>query len=311
MKKVIKISVRFIGVIILVVILLRTDWRALSTVFSDINFIKLIPVYLLIIPKGILVTYRWHLLLKKISIKRTYWDNIKLYYSSILIGFITPGRVGELYSVIRFSKKGYSKIKGAFSVFLPRFFDISFIFLLSIFSFNFLFRYTDVNKNAITKITWAGLLIIFFIYLVIFVFKNNFVGIVEKILKKVFRTDIDKSKILENVQKLDLNLFINLGLLTIIFWLLHFFQIYLLGKVLGIDIGYMIMVLVLAIVTLSAALPITIIGLGTREFAMINCLMVFGVAREVSLALSLLIYTFFIFDGLISTFLWHLEHKHD
>lgn len=68
---------------------------------------------------------------------------------------------------------------------------------------------------------------------------------------------------------------------------------------------------IFSLVSLAAALPITFVGLGTREYVMINLLMLFGVEREKALAISLITYLFLVVNLVVSSFFWTLEHKKD
>ena len=50
MHKKLKILTKFIGVIILAMILYKTNWQELGEVFANIDFFKLAAIYLLLIP---------------------------------------------------------------------------------------------------------------------------------------------------------------------------------------------------------------------------------------------------------------------
>ncbi len=310
-KKKLKSLIKYTGLVILGIILVKTNWGELVKVIININFIKIIPIYLLIIPKDIFISCRWHLLLNNLSIRRNYWENVKLYFSGFLLGTVTPGRIGEFYRLFKLSKEGHSKTKSAFAILLDRIFDISLILILSIFSVYFIIDFKGFNTSIVKLVLWLGILIILIFYLSVFVLKEYTAKKFQLILKKIFHFDINRNTIIKNVKKLDFRLFINLSLLTTGFWMIHFFQLYFIGKAMGIQVSFTNMVFVLSLVSLAAMLPITISGLGTRELAMISLLLLFGVTKETSLALSLMTYSILIVNLLISTVLWILEHQKD
>lgn len=313
MKNKAKKYAKYIGIVILAVILLRTDWRSLKQVVLKIDLGKLFLLYLVLIPKGMLMVYRWHRLLKKLSVSRSYWGNMKLYFSGFLLGGATPGKVGEFYRVVRLSAEGVPKGKGVFAVFLDRFFDISFVSILGVFGFYRLLYKTEFNSQIIESGFWVVLAVIAVIYSAIFIFKHKFTGLIVNFLKKLkFWEDKKmqvKEKVEEGLKNLNFSLFAEMASITLAFWLLHFLQLTLLGRLLGIVLPWPIMFMALAIVSIAAALPITVIGLGTREFAMIGVLGLLGVARENSLALSLMTYTFFLINIAFAALMWHLEHR--
>ncbi len=309
MKKILKISTKFIGLVIFVIILYKTNWEEIGLIFTGINFVKLIPIYLLVIPGCLLMSYRWHFLLKKVSIRRTFFNNMKLLYSGILMGVITPGRIGELYPVFRLNKEGYSKAKGIFVIILGRLFDIGMLVISSIISVYFVVALKNSDAIIIKLVLWAGLLIILLFFCGIFTCGDYIAEKSRVFLKKIFKLGIDREKILNNIKKLDFSLFIKSGLVTVSIWSIYFFQLYLFGNSIGIEISFLSMFFILALVSLAASLPITFVGLGTREFAMINLLMVFEIAREKALAVSLMSYSIMMANLLIAAILWGLEYK--
>lgn len=309
MKQLYKKTIRFIGLLIFCIVLYKTDWNKFVEVFSTISAYKFLPIYLLIIPRDIIAIYRWHILLKRSMIFRKFTDNIQLYYSGFLMGLITPGRVGELYRTIKLHKEGHSRIKTTFLIFLLRFFDITLIFLISILSLPLFLKYPQLNVHLVKNFVIIGLLILTAFYVPVFLLKRQFSWLIFNISKYLFKNEITRDEIMDNLSIFNFKLFSETAILTFLFWSIHFFHIYLFATILEIGIPFVIMFLILAIVTLAAALPITMFGLGTREFALINILMLFGIAKEKSLALSLMIYTSMIITALISTIFWNMEHK--
>jgi uncharacterized protein (TIRG00374 family) len=311
LSKILKSLTKFLGVFIFGFILFRTNWGKFKSLFEGIGLAELIPIYLLLIPTNFIACLRWHYLLEKVSIKRSFFQNTKLYFTGILMGIITPGRVGELYPVIRLGREGHSKAKSGFMVVLSRLFDFGFLLILAIIAvYNFLDLRIS-NSGTIKLILWLILAFLFVFMIVIFVSKQFMSEKIALITRKIFKIDIDKDSVDDFMNKIDIRLFFNSGLLTISFWVLYFFQLYLFIRMLGVQIPFISMLLILALVSLAAALPITLVGLGTREFAMINLLALFSVGREKALAVSLMSYTFMLVSILAATVFWIIEHRKD
>ncbi len=311
MKKVLTIGVRFVGIIIFGIILYKTDWKEFVRIYSEVDFIEIIPIYLLLIPSYLIIVYRWHYLLSKVSIKRTYFANVTLLFSGVLMGMITPGRIGELYPLVKLHREGHSKVKGAFTIILPRLFDVSFLLIISVFSIYLVATLKDVESRVIKLVLGV---VLGFLCLAVAAFFRHREYVAEKsvlLMKKIFNLEFNKGNMLKYMEKLNINLFVNLGLLTAVFWTLYFFQLYLFGCLLDFNISFIKLYLIFALVFLAAALPISFSGIGTREFAMINLLSIVGITREKALALSLMIYSFMLINLFVASVLWGLEHRTD
>jgi len=305
-----KNSVRYLGIIIFLIVLYKTDWSSFLEAVSEINLIILFPIILLFIPKNIAIAYRWHLFLKKIGINRSFWANIKVFFSGVLVGTVTPGRFGELYGVVRLKKDGHSGVKAAFSIFFSRFIDISVVLIMSIFAVYLFVKVKGVNPLYVKILLWVGFAIVILFFTGIIYFKDFIAGIAEKIMKKFLKKNIEKDKISLHLENINFSLLTKLVLLTLVFWLIHYFQLYIIARDIGINITFVRIVFVFFLVSMVASIPVTVIGLGTRELAMINFLALFGVAREKSLALSLMTYGIMLLNMTFWTFSWVMEHKH-
>ncbi len=311
MKKIFKIATKFIGIIIFVIILYKTDWQKFRMVFAAVDPVRLSLIYTLMIPTMLLMSYRWHYALSKLSINRTFFANITLLFSGMLMGFITPGRVGEFYPLFRLHKEGHSKAKGAFIIILVRLFDFVFLLISGIFAVYFIISLKNSDARMLKIILWLVLFAVILVFLGIFVYRDYFADKAGFFMKKIFKLEIEKENILASMKKLNGKTFVYLIIITASFWILYFFQLYLFGSVLGVEISFYKMFFVLTLVSLAAALPITMVGLGTREFAMINLLAIFSVAKEKALAVSLMSYSFMIISMFIATILWSAEHRKD
>lgn len=98
----------------------------------------------------------------------------------------------------------------------------------------------------------------------------------------------------------DARQFVALGVLaSAIYQLLVTLVYYVGGRVLGIQVGFGDYVWIVALVTLSQILPITIAGLGVREGLFVFLLGQYGVSASTAVALSLIIFSVTLLFGLL------------
>ncbi len=162
----------------------------------------------------------------------------------------------------------------------------------------------------INNLYFIGAVILLLIILFM-LFKKYIVRFIIYLLNKIFKITIQRKVIIETLSIFKFKIILWLTLSTIVFWGLHFLQIFFIARILGITLNYLTMFFILSLVTVIAALPITIVGIGTREFALINILAAYGVSREESLALSLMIYTILLLNVVFASVIWQIEHKKD
>ncbi len=93
---------------------------------------------------------------------------------------------------------------------------------------------------------------------------------------------------------------------SIIFWLGHFFQIYLFAISANIDIAYVQILFYLPLVIIITLIPITIGGYGSREVSLLFFLNDFSNAENIVLA-SLLISLRYLVPGIIGSFLFSIS----
>ena len=91
--------IKYFGLVILIIILSKIDLVLLKDTIFNINLYPLIVVMVLHIPHLFTKSYRWNLLLKQQNINYSPVQSFLIYMSSLYIGLITPGRIGEFVKV--------------------------------------------------------------------------------------------------------------------------------------------------------------------------------------------------------------------
>ena len=82
---------------LLLFMLVRTiSLENIRNALNHANFLFIALAGVLLIPNFMVQGWKWHYLLKMGMPKATYWDALRSVLSGFALGFITPGRVGEL-----------------------------------------------------------------------------------------------------------------------------------------------------------------------------------------------------------------------
>ena len=90
-----------------------------------VNTSLIILALIINIPHLFIKSFRWNFLLKQQKIFINPIETFMAYLSSLYIGYITPGRLGEFVKVIYLkSNRGISLSKGFSSVLIDRIFDL-------------------------------------------------------------------------------------------------------------------------------------------------------------------------------------------
>ena len=124
--------IKYFGLIILFFILLKIDLILIKDEILKTNKAFLFFAMTLNIPHLFIKSCRWNILLKQQAINYSFVQSFLVYISSLYVGFITPGRVGEFMKVLYLkSDKGISISKGFSSVLADRLFDMYLLIILS------------------------------------------------------------------------------------------------------------------------------------------------------------------------------------
>lgn len=299
---------RLIGIFILIVILSKIDREKTLLQFSKLNFFIFTLVSLLTLPGVFIKACRWRMLLKIQKIDYTSYDSFVSYLGGIFAGIITPGRVGEATRALYLKKdKGVSYTEGLASIFVDRLFDLYLLFLLGGIGILFFFRPGDL-KSAFLILS----LFLFLAITMIFFLNKN---IAEKIAKAGYNSmasGFDNNLFagrfrifFDEVKKITAHQIVMPFFLTVCAYALYFYQCFLLARLASIKINFLEVVSFVSISTIASLLPITILGLGTREACIIYLFSLIGINSENAMVFSFLLFmSFYVVSGLLAFCGW-------
>ena len=303
--------IRYLGVLFLILILTNIDVKLSLKYLSNINPFLCLLVLVLNVPQFFIKSLRWNQLLKQQKVIYSALDSFNIYISSIFIGFITPGRLGEFIKAVYLkSDKGVSLSKGMSSVLVDRLFDLYLLIILGLIG---IWKFDILGKLSNTSLF---LLIIFVLFPLIILNKQLMGKLIGLIYKFVIKKKAQlRDKIEERFEDFynGINQLINLelifsALLTCLSYLVFFIQCYLIAIAMGISINFITITLFMVISNLISFIPISISGLGTRDATLIYLFSLINLTPELAVSYAFLVFiTFFVCGGLMGAVAWWLR----
>ena len=311
MTRIVRKYIRYLGILFLILILIKIDVKLLLKYLSNINPFLCLLVLVLNVPQFFIKSLRWNQLLKQQKIIYPAFDTFQIYISSIFIGFITPGRLGEFIKAVYLkSNKGVSLSKGMSSVLIDRLFDLYLLIILGLIG---IWKFDILGKLSNTSL----LLLIIFISFPLLILNRQLTG---KLISLIYKSFIKKKaqlrdKIEERFEDFynGINQLITFKLiysafLTCLSYSVFFIQCYLIAIAMGISINFITITLFMAISNLISFIPISISGLGTRDATLIYLFSLINLNAELAVSYAFLVFiTFFVCGGLMGAVAWFLK----
>lgn len=281
-----------IGISLFIYLVFKIGLKNIVLSLSKANLYYMIAAFLFIIPIVFFQALKWYVIIKKQNICLSFFEAIKIQFICLFYGFVTPARIGTFIKINYLQKITHNFGKSASSVVIERLFDMIAVLIFA--TLGSLVFIENIAKGLFSNIAiWMLSLLIFFVIFSFFLVSKNvgkktFKFLYEKLLpnnlKEKTRHGFDS--FYDSIPK---KRFLLLPfLLTIITWFLIYTPNFFIAKSLNINIPYLTFILLLAIATIIAELPITISGLGVREAALITMLKFFNVEPSRVMSLSIL-----------------------
>ena len=260
---------------LLSVLLIKINPKNIFSVLINTN-ISLLFASLFLIPILYLIrSLKWNILLKHIGVKRNFPLVMKVVLIGTFYGMITPGRSGEL---MRSFYIGDKKSKTVPTVILEKLIDIFTLIILSILAILVFFS----NLTALyIVLTIAVLLII----VVAIITNRKIVGSFAKMLNISAESYDNYLDVMRDIGR-DKRCMSKIFALTLCYYAVSFIPAALVLKALNPGIN-MLLVFSLPIIILLGNVPITISGLGLREFVAVLCFKTLGDASSLGFSFSI------------------------
>jgi uncharacterized protein (TIRG00374 family) len=288
--------IKLLGMILLVVILLRTDIPALldSVKRADSRFLA--AALLLGLGSVVVKSFRWWFLTICDGQRYRFSAAVRHYFSSSFTGLVTPGRLGEFTRVYYVKRDlDYPIGRAAATVVVDRLFDLYLLLIVgvtAIFHFGFA---TSIRPSLLS------LLISLLLIPLIFVhpragrwFSRRTASILSRsrigaALRNESDSFFDAMRVL-----LSWRLLVGVGS-TVLSYSMILGGGYLMTVSLGVSIGLADAALLLGLSSLVSLLPISILGVGTRDTVFILGFMSLGLPESQALAYSAMVLILYFF----------------
>lgn len=304
---------RLIGIVILLIIFTRVDFQKIMIYLSKLDLRSLILVNLLILPGLFLKAYRWRYLLKLQGVDYSVLDSFMSYLGGVGAGIITPGRIGEAVKAVYLKEEiGLPLSEGLASVFLDRLFDL---YILTLLGYLGLWYFLDIKNVQFGLFIFLSIFV--FIPLFLLLNKSLLLEKISKVIYKLIISGLDKSlfegqvKDFSRALKKIITQRIYLPFVfTILAYIIYFWQSYLLSRLAFINISYIAVIFFVSIASLVSMVPITILGIGTREAALIYLFSLVGLNVESAVIYSfLLFFSFYVVTGVLACIGWFIKGR--
>lgn len=295
-----------IGLLIFLYILFyKIDLTEVSKILIQANLFYIGLAALLVLLMILVQPIRWNYLKKAQNINYPLKDSFFIYNIGFFLSTITPGRVGDLVKVFYLKNDGYSTGKSLVSIILDRLADIVFLLFLGYLSIFFFFK--DLRKDLLL-FTFLGLIILALI--IISQRNGNFKKLIDKILGFIIPSKYKKSwhlncqDFIDDFKGYNLKNYLVISLITVVSWFFYYSSMFFLAKSIGLEVPFIFFVLSVTLATLATLMPVSILGLGTRDAVLLLLFSSLGINPEITISFSTLYLLMLLMANFIGFLSW-------
>lgn len=299
-----------IGILLFFCLIISIDVSRLGGIICSIRVPFLLLGLSLTVVEVVLKAYKLKILMshfRGFSLR----DSLIVVMIGLSMGNVSPAKVGDFIKVAIMQKRSrISLVACIATVIMERLMDLIALFGSASAGIIYMFLFL-VNKEEKTLIYFFILLGAGTASLIILMNRNIVLWFVRNILSKLLPVKAGEGMLCSCEQLYDLirEIFKNKPLLivTIILSIIWIFAMsvrsYFFSIAIGLNISLLAIVVITPIVTAVECIPITILGVGTRDYLIVLCLSFLGINKEESLVLSSLILTFAIIPQITAGFI--------
>lgn len=287
--------VRLIGVAIFLVLLARLDISQLQQILGRTDALGVTLAIALVIPFFALKSWRWQILLQRAGIDISLGQSLWLYFVGLFAGYATPGQVGEAVKAVYLARSGYAVGPALATIALDRILDMLLLVGLAVPGVLLVGETLGMDRS-LTLVALALALVALMIGLWIITSPARLKPLARLLASLPLRTRklsaIFETR--EGVRSLEFGAVArswSLWLLTMAAYVVHYVRFYIL--LLALHVGAappaLAFVATLALVSVVALIPVTVMGVGTRDGVLVLAAGGLGISYEEAVGFSLLI----------------------
>jgi uncharacterized protein (TIRG00374 family) len=285
---------RFFGLALFIYILSKINFSQLISEFSQVDIFYYFIALLLLVPAFSLRILKWRALIRTGETDIPIATLGSVLAKGVFLGFITPGKLGEFWQAKYLNEKsGLPLGNGFFAVIMDRITDVIVIIVvgtIAIFSLSFF-----DNKTRMLGLLLFGFLLLALITIYFLIKRDYFKKTSGYILKFFLPASLKEKaglfwdEFLESFQALDRKLLIKILIYGFLYYLVTVLIYYSVALSLGMQVPFWFLFFVIWLVWVILSIPITFMGLGTRESSYILLFSILGIGPSQAVAFSLLI----------------------
>ena len=288
----------------------KVDFHKTQEIIFQTNLFYYLASVFLSLTVFIIRSLRWREILKIQSINLSIRDSFSIYLIGIFFGVITPGKIGEIVKIHYLKKKGFPIKESIISTIFDRLFDVLFLFIVAFFGiiyFSNLFSVKHLNVLSLMLFLLLSLILTIISRSLIYQIIKKFTSILELGYQEKLAIGFHKlDKSISRYNSIHMLKYIIYTLSSFLFYIL---QIKLLAASIGIKLNYTLTTAISGALSAITLIPITIMGVGTRDILLITIFENIGGNPESAIALSTLILSIWTISLLIGFYIWIKEEK--
>lgn len=295
---------RLVGPVVLVLILLMIDRQALLEALAGTRLELAVLAVFTATPAIAVRTVRWRALLASDLERARFHHLFGAYAYAMFLGTVTPGRLGEFVKVRYLTDRGVAPGAAFANVLVDRMFDVAMLLLCG--GLGIWWWALPADLRALPAVAAAGAVLLVLGGVALFALRTlaerGGSGVVGKLAAFA-------EQVLAALRRLSLARVALASALTVASWSLNFLATWLLSESLGLGLGYFTVGGLSAVASIVTLVPVTMLGAGTRDAALIVLLARFGIGEGPAVALSTLFLGMTIAVGMLAGLLGMLRDR--
>lgn len=256
-----------VSVSLIVFLYRKTPLEQIGSLLSHIDVRYLLPIVLLLFLNTIISARKWQIFLKADNLDLSLWDLTVSYMSGTFCNLFLPSNIGgDSYRIYDIARQSRQTARSAASVFADRLSGFIALVILSFISSLFI----AAAFGSIRLLVIPSLLLFLFFLIVFALVKQEPVNkmleisgvtrfaVVERLVAKLFSSF--------SSYRNEKGVIVKVMLLSFLFQFSVITVVYLMARALGVELPFYYFSAFVPIITLMEALPISIYGIGVRDY---------------------------------------------
>ena len=279
---------RLIGIGIFILILLRLDLELVWQTLLEIDLTWLVLSLVFQFLAMIAATIRWQLLMQRLGIRIRFWFATVYQLIGTAAALVTPGQLGEFVKVLYLRRDGHPLPESLRSLIVDRLYDLLTLLLFGFIAIAILF---GLSMQVALALTLGVAVVLVAGFLLARSSEQRRRWIVHHIVRftpgsyrQTMREEADRLTM--HVVEFTLGFLVVVALFTLLHYLLLLLAAYAIVAAMRLDVSFWYYAMIVPLLRLVGLLPVSILGIGTRDITAIYLLGLVGISEEASLLTS-------------------------